>query len=175
MMVDQGLFEALHNHIAALPTIDCHEHTYLADARPRPVDLWTVLRNSDIGDDLISAGMPAASRPSLNWEQAAPYLPAVMNTGFYRSLLLAFQDLFDFQDQELTASNWQSLSERIQVANERPDWYAEVLHRRADIRLILRVQGDELDPYAVERAFFAPLIILPRTLAFPSPIRTNAR
>ena len=168
-MVSQGLFETLHDHVAALPAIDCHEHTFLPDARPQPVDLWAVLRNSDVGDDLISAGMPASSRATLDWEQAAPYLPSVYNTGFYRSLLLAFQDLFDFRESELTASNWLSLSERIQAANARPDWYAEVLQRQTDIRLILRVQGDELDPYAVEREFFAPLIIFDEWIFTTAP------
>ena len=168
-MVGQGLFETLHNHIAALPTIDCHEHTFLPDARPQPVDLWAVLRNSDVGDDLISAGMPASCRPTLDWEQAAPYLPSVYNTGFYRSLLLAFQSLFDFHESELTASNWLPLSECIQAANTRSDWYAEVLQRQANIRLILRVQGDEVDPYVVEREFFAPLIIFDAWIFTTSP------
>ena len=158
MRVDRGLFEALHDYIVTLPVVDCHEHTFLPDSRPQPVDLWVVLRNSDVGDDLISAGMPADSRPGLDWDRAAPYLPAVYNTGFYQSLMLAFQSLFDFQERALTATNWQPLSERIQAANARSDWYAEVLQRQADIRLILRVQGDEADPYAIEPEFFSPLI-----------------
>ena len=156
--LDRGLFETLHDYISALPSIDCHEHTLLPEARPQPVDLWTVFRNSDVADDLISAGMPASDRPALDWECAAPYLPAVRNTGFYRSLLLAFQNLFDFDTNELTAANWPILSEYLQASNARPDWYEEVLHRRADIRLILRVQGDEPDPYSVPSEFFAPLI-----------------
>lgn len=172
--MDEGLFEVLHNYIAALPAIDCHEHTFLPERRPQPVDLWTVLRNSDVGDDLISAGMPATSRATLNWEQAAPYLPAVCNTGFYRSLLLAFQDLFDFHENELTATNWLSLSEQIRTANAQSDWYTEVLQRRADIRLILRVQGDESDPYAIERKFFAPLIMFDDWILTTSPEEREA-
>src|SRR5689334_15931863 len=139
--MDHELYAALSSAVAALAVVDCHEHTFLPTARPRPMDLWQVVRNSDLGDDLISAGMPAADRPILDWERAAAYLPVVRNTGFYRSLLLAFQDLFDFQADELTATNWLPLSERIRQANERPDWYAEVLQRRANIALILRVQG----------------------------------
>jgi uncharacterized protein len=156
--MDQELYATLSSAIAALAVIDCHEHTFLPTARPRPMDLWEVVRNSDLGDDLIAAGMPAASRPVLDWERAAPYLPAVRNTGFYQSLVLAFRDLFDFQADELTATNWPALSEHIQRANERSDWYAEVLQRRANIALILRVQGDEPDPYLIERNLFAPLI-----------------
>src|SRR5262249_55304415 len=111
----------------------------------------------DLGDDLISAGMPAANRPILDWECAAPYLPAVRNTGFYQSLLLAFQTLFDFWADELTAANWLLLSERIQRPNHPSDCSAEVLGR-ANIGLILRVQGDEPDPFLVDRTLFAPLI-----------------
>lgn len=151
-------FEPLHTYISTLPVIDCHEHTFLPEVCPQPTGLWTILRNSDVGDDLISAGMPASSRPTLNWEQIEPYLPAVRNTGFYRSLLLAFRHLFDFPYEDITATNWQNLSAQIQAANTRPDWYEEVLQRRANIRLILRVQADEADPYALNRDFFGPLI-----------------
>src|SRR5262245_30669844 len=149
--MDQELYTALATAIASLAVIDCHEHTFLSDARPRPMDLWQVVRNSDLGDDLIAAGMPAADRPALDWARASPFLPAVRNTGFYRSLALAFGDLFDLQDDELTDANWALLSERIQRANERPDWYDEVLRRRGNIRRILRVQGDEPDPYTIDR------------------------
>jgi len=122
------------------------------------MDLLQVIRNSDLGDDLIAAGMPAADRPILDYPRAAPYLPAVRNTGFYQSLALAFEDLFDFHASELTAANWSALSERIQRANERPNWYTEVLRRRGNIRRILRVEGDEPDPYTIDRTLFAPLI-----------------
>jgi len=152
------LFESLHTQISALPVIDCHEHTFLPEALPMRVDLWTVMRNSDVGDDLISAGMPASDRPDLDWNRAAPYLSLVRNTGFYRSLILAFQCLFDFPDSELRVDNWESLSEKIAAANARTDWYPAVLHQRGNIRLILRVQGDEADPFAVDGRYFAPLI-----------------
>jgi predicted TIM-barrel fold metal-dependent hydrolase len=151
-------FDELHAQISALPVIDCHEHTFLPEARPLRVDLWTVLGNSDVGDDLISAGMPITYRPDLDWNRAALYLPLVRNTGFYRSLILAFQCLFDFPDSELRADNWESLSEKIAEANTRTDWYPSVLHQRGSIQLILRVQGEEPDPFAVDRRYFAPLI-----------------
>lgn len=151
-------FESLHAQIAALPVIDCHEHTFLPEARPPSVDLWTVMRNSDVGDDLISAGMPAAARPDLDWARVAPYLGSIRNTGFYRSLLLAFQRLFDFPDSDLHSDNWEALSEKILAANARPDWYSTVLHQHGNIRAILRVQGAEPDPLAVDRRYFAPLI-----------------
>src|SRR4051794_31163684 len=103
--MDNGQQQALLEYIVQQPVIDCHEHTFLPEALPQPVDLWTILRNSDVGDDLISAGMPASARATLCWQDAAAYLPAVHNTGFYRSVLLAFQKLFDFDEAELTETN----------------------------------------------------------------------
>jgi predicted TIM-barrel fold metal-dependent hydrolase len=152
------LFEALHHDISTLPVIDCHEHTFLPEQCPQPTDLWVILRNSDVGDDLISAGMPVPSRANLGWTAVEPFLPKVRNTAFYRSLLAAFQQLFDFPHEDITATNWPALSEQIQAANAQPDWYEQVLRQRANIQLILRVQGDESDPYALEWNLFGPLI-----------------
>jgi uncharacterized protein len=158
--MEQHTYQNLLEYISSLPVIDCHEHTYPQNELPQPVDLWTIFRNSDAGDDLISAGMPESDRPKLDWNLAAPYLPKVQNTGFFQSLRAAFQDLFDFQEAAITAGNWQELSNKIIAANHRDDWYAEVLQRRGNIRLLLRVQGDEANPYAVDRRFFSPLINL---------------
>lgn len=169
------LVESLHLQISALPVIDCHEHTFLPEARPARVDLWTVMRNSDVGDDLISAGMPAAARPDLDWAQAAPYLASVRNTGFYRSLILSFQRLFDFPDLDLQSDNWEALSEKIMAANMHPDWYARVLHQHGNIRTILRVQGAEVDPFAVDRRYFAPLTNFDDWIRAGEPDQREAR
>src|SRR5262249_21684582 len=109
MHMDHGLATALDSAIASLDVIDCHEHTFLPDQRPQPMDLWSVLRDSNLVSDLMAAGMPAAERPLLDWARASPYLPAVRTTGFYRSLLLAFRDLFAFAADDLTSANWQPL------------------------------------------------------------------
>ncbi len=167
--MDRGLENSLLEFIRAQPVVDCHEHTFLPEARPEPVDLWTVLRNSDAGDDLISAGMPASARPTLQWEDVAPYLPAVRNTGFFRSLVLAFQDLFGFDGRELTSATCAKLSDQVRAANRRPDWYAEVLKRRANIQVILRVQGEETDPLDVDPEFFTPLIKFDEWILAASP------
>ena len=164
-------YQDLLSHISSLDVVDCHEHTFLPEARPSPVDLWTVLRNSDVGDDMISAGMPVAWRTELNWERAAPYLARVRNTGFYRSLILAFQDLFGFPDADLQGHNWEALSSRIAAANERPDWYTFVLHEKAKIRKILRVQGSETDPLGVDRRYFAPLMNLDEWIRAGDPAK----
>jgi uncharacterized protein len=152
--------ETLLPQISSLEVVDCHEHTFIPEARPVPVDLWTIVKNSDMGDDLISAGMPVSFPAELSWDRAAPYLPLARNTGFYRSLVLAFQNLFDFPEAEIKKDNWEALSKQIVEANSRPDWYSFVLHEKGRVKTILRVQGNEPDPLAVDRRFFAPLINL---------------
>lgn len=156
--MDNRTYQELQEYITSLPVIDCHEHTYLPGQRPQPLDLWTILRNSDVGDDLVSAGMPAEDRTGLDWPRAAPYLPAVQNTGFHRSLVYAFRDLFDFGEECITEENGRALSQAVRSANARPDWYEEVLQRKGNIERVLRVQEEGEDPATLDRRIFAPLV-----------------
>jgi hypothetical protein len=143
--------------LADAPVVDCHEHTFLPGAGPAAVDLAQLIANSDVGDDMISAGMPEAMRHELTWETAAPYLDRVRNTGFYRSLIYAFRELFGFDEDALTEGAWNTISDRLASGNARPDWYAYVLGR-ARIRTILRISGDEADPFDLPGRWFAPVI-----------------
>lgn len=153
--------ERLEAFLSDQPVVDCHEHTFLPDAVPATVDLGVLIANSDIGDDMISAGMPADERQRLDWERAAPWLERVRNTGFHRSLIEAFAALFDYDRPAIeSAADWDALSARLVAANRRPDWYEEVLTRRGRIERIVRIAGDEPDPLAVPRRFFAPVIRL---------------
>ena len=147
----------LEEHLAAAPVVDCHEHTFLPGAAPPRVDLAVLVANSDVGDDMISAGMPEALRHELTWSTAAPYLERVRNTGFYRSLIHAFRDLFGFDGDELAEGDWLAISDSLVAGNRRPDWYEHVLGR-GRIRTILRIQGDEADPYDLPGRWFAPVI-----------------
>lgn len=143
--------------LAGIPVVDCHEHTFLPDARPARVDLAALFANSDVADDLISAGMPAAVRPELSWAAVAPHLASVANTGFYRSLIAAFGALFGYDGEQLTEADWDALSARLAAANARGDWYDEVLRRAGNVETVLRIQGGEADPYGVPRRWFRPI------------------
>ena len=153
-----ALVRDLEERLAASAVVDCHEHTFLPDARPATVDLAVLLANSDVGDDMISAGMPEDLRHELTWSSAAPWLQRVRNTGFYRSLILAFGELFGFEGDELTEGDWSAISERLVTGNREPDWYERVLTGHGRIERILRIQGGEDDPYALGGRWFAPVI-----------------
>jgi predicted TIM-barrel fold metal-dependent hydrolase len=148
----------LEETLATMSIVDCHEHTFLPEVLPATVDLGTLMANSDVGDDMISSGMPPEARARLSWEVAGPSLPKVRNTGFYRSLIVAFQELFGFDGDDISAGDWDELSARLVAANARADWYDEVLGRRGRIDSILRIQGEEPDPYAVPRRWFVPVV-----------------
>ena len=147
----------LEEHLAESPVVDCHEHTFLPGAGPARVDLAVLIANSDVGDDMISAGMPETLRHELTWSTAAPYLERVRNTGFYRSLIHAFHELFGFDGDKLTEGDWTAISDSLMAGNGRPDWYEHVLGR-GRIRTILRISGDEVDPYDLPGRWFAPVI-----------------
>jgi uncharacterized protein len=154
----RALVEDLEHTLATMPVVDCHEHTLLPERRPATIDLGTLMAGSDVGDDLISSGMPVEARVGLTWEAAAPYLGLVRNTGFYRSLIAAFEALFGFEGDEISRADWDALSSELSAANARPDWYDEVLVRRARIETVLRIAGDEPDPSAVPRRWFEPIL-----------------
>ncbi|MFO1539319.1 MAG: amidohydrolase family protein [Chloroflexota bacterium] len=140
--------------LATIPVVDCHEHTFLPAARPARVDMAALFAGSDVADDLISAGMPAAERPALTWATVEPYLDRVANTGFYRSLAAAFAALFGYDGERLTEADWEALSARLAAANARDDWYDTVLRDSARIETVLRIQGGEPDPWAIPRRWF---------------------
>jgi len=152
------LVSHLEECLAASSVVDCHEHTFLPDARPATIDLAVLIANSDVGDDMISAGMPEDLRHELTWSSAAPWLDRVRNTGFYRSLILAFAELFGFEGDELTEGDWSAISERLVTGNREPDWYERVLTGHGRIERILRIQGGEDDPYDLGGRWFAPVI-----------------
>jgi len=152
-----GLTASLEASIREIPVVDCHEHTFLPDRRPARVDLGTLVAGSDLADDLISAGMPAEARARLGYADAAPFLGHVRNTGFSRSLMAAFAELFDFREETISATDWEALSELLATANTRPGWYDDVLGR-GRVTTILRIQGDEPDPLAVPRRWFRPIL-----------------
>lgn len=153
-----GLAWSMDGYLRDLPVIDCHEHTMLPDRRPEPLDVGTLIAGSDLGDDLIACGMPAADRQRLSFEVAAPWLDRVRNTGFYRSIVLALESLFGYEGDLASAADWDDVSLALIDANARDDWYDEVLGRRGHIERILRIQGDEPHPFDIPRQWFDPIV-----------------
>jgi hypothetical protein len=129
----------------------------------REVDLFDLFDRTYVKGDFVSAGMPVDDwvreefDPEEGWRNIRPYIHRVRNTSYYRSLMGAFRDLYDFTDDELNDANWRDLSDRIQAANKREDWYHHVLKEKARIEVSLLHRTDP-DVYGTEREFCVPVL-----------------
>ncbi len=179
-MQKRQTLERVEEEIAAIPIVNSHEHIRPAEKiRTREVDLWDFFANCYVNADFVSAGFPGWVRegysdPEVGWEEGSydpeaawkdmrEWLPRVRNTAYFRALMLAFRELFDFPaTQELDDANWRELNEKLNAANKRPDWYGYVLKERANIATAIWdggrqtfFQRDHLHP---DREFFVPVL-----------------
>jgi len=153
--------------------VDTHEHLDSEEEfRSYHVDFGRFFVHY-AGCDLVSAGLPAADLPRLQYDDhlgprekfalMAPYWDAIRNTGYARALEIAIRDLYGMDG--LCAQNVELLSERM-AGNRRPGFYREVFDRagigvalwnRLDIRgPISRMWTDEYD-----RGLFVQDILTP--------------
>ncbi len=116
------------------PIVDSHEHIHPRD--PQAYEgLFALWRDSYVATDFFSAGMPpdvfelATRDEEAAWEKIKPYLDAVRNTAYYRSLIAACQELYSLGDDDITDDNWRAVSDAIRRAASRPGWDDEIFHR----------------------------------------------
>lgn len=137
---------SLHTELAAEakagPVIDTHEH--IRPREPGAYDgLFALWEESYVAADFASAGMPssvweiAAEDEGRTWEQIRPYVERVENTAYYRSLVVACQELYGLSDPAITDDNWQAVSQAIRDRGGREDWPEQVFNR-AGIRHALQ-------------------------------------
>jgi hypothetical protein len=157
-------FERIREVVDSIPIADAHEH--VMDRRQsltRQIDLFDLFDRTYVKADFVSAGMPAALwareefDPEEGWRRIEPYLHKVRNTSYFRSLMGAFRDLYDFPDAELHAGNWRELSDRISAANRREDWYRLVLKGKARVEVSL-LHSTDPHVFDAEREYFVPVL-----------------
>jgi len=145
--------ELLLDAVKEAPVFNTHEHIIpQAEAQRTIRDLWSLLKICYVRLDMISAGMsPSLWEGDYGWEEAAPYLPAVAYTGYYRMLQGALEDLFGIPSGPWTRSTWEELSVALARANADPNWYELVLKEKANYEVSILDQywspgGDDFDP-----------------------------
>ncbi len=150
--------------IEQLPIVNTHTHMgtrehpggRIPGREPgTPFDLADFILSTYAGRDLLSSGLSFDSLnresfdpehdPDAGWNRIAPYIGNIRGTTYYRSLIWAFQTMYDFDDDELDDSNWRALSEQISANACKPDWgdriarefcgYSVGLHGTGDARL----------------------------------------
>ena len=135
-----GLMGHVGEEINNIRIFNCHDHLWQPeDNRVRKADLFEYLRGSFVSRDFGSAGLPQQAwlDPVANaeegWKRISPFVPKMHNTGFFRCMFRALQKLFDFRYPTIDDHNWKELSDQLEAANKRADWYDTVLTENAGI------------------------------------------
>jgi len=163
------MIEKIRDEIEDISIIDTHEH--ICDRMREDFtltkskwDLFTLLKDSYVIDDLGSAGMPVTEQviretnPEKNWNYFKDHLPKVKNTSYYRNLISGIRELFEIESVDITEDNWREISERISEVSRRKDWNRYVLKERANVELALLDTGWDVTDYLMDRECFVPLL-----------------
>lgn len=147
--------------LSRVRAIDTHEHILPERERiAQPVDVFTLASHYAL-DDVTSAGLADADRKVVEdpqadlrdrWRRFAPFWDAARHTGYGQALRIALRDLYEVDDLE--AGTLEALNGRIARANV-AGLYADVLLRRANLRVCLNDEYWQPRPTAVDPACFA--------------------
>lgn len=135
--------QALYEGIAALPTVDAHEHLHAEALRlARKVDIF-LLFYQYLAAQYISAGMPPEHAQALEredvpldrkWKTLAPYLDFVRDNALARPPFEALRRFFD--EEDLTKDNYERLTERMR-AHSTPGLFRRCLTEACGIVTVL--------------------------------------
>ncbi|MEG1516403.1 MAG: amidohydrolase family protein [Clostridia bacterium] len=135
----------LYELTAGLPIGDTHEHIITSGVLKRHSrGLIELIGEAYLHDDVISAGaaeemFSQSLSDEVRWERIKPHLFNTANTSYYRSLVMALNDLFDMRIANIDDGNWRELDARLKnAACQGEAWYESVLHKKANIRHCMR-------------------------------------
>ncbi len=136
MRNNSNLVEEIKMEMDQVPIIDTHEHIRKKEDLSREgVSLFTSLKYSILWPDFISAGMPPeqweTNSENLDdaWNKLRPFIDSVQTTSYFRTLMVAYRDLFDFKEEEVNDNNWKQLSDSITEGYKNKDLYKSVFNK----------------------------------------------
>ncbi len=150
-----ALREKILAEMTALQTVDCHSHTTAKEEyyKMGPRSLF------DLGSyfDREIESVTGKERSELygecgseqeKWERLKAVLDKAKNVSYWRHNVIAFQELFDLQDEDLTDENWQAVNDRIKERTADPGWYDYVTWEKCNLRTQVRNMAwfEEWDP-----------------------------
>jgi hypothetical protein len=108
-------YNTLLAHIHSIKVISTHEHQSLPQGK---VNFFVQLKDSYLGDDIISAGASPnvdVSKGNLDslWTYYQPYLDLTRTTSYYLQLVKGYQKLYNFTGPYFTKDNVMTLSEEL--------------------------------------------------------------
>lgn len=158
-----GLQSGIRSALDEMRWVNHHDHVG-GQFREPPItemDLPYFLTHTYLAGDLISAGISpeieaeakwaylknGGDETDARWEELLPYLEHVRSVTYYRYLLLALRDLYDWEAEEVDEGDWHPLSDRIREASRRgPDWALSVVERMGVRKILVDVGWWSLDP-----------------------------
>jgi hypothetical protein len=162
--MDDRLYNSLLDQIAALPTVDAHEHLHAEEMRvARQVDVFLLFHQYLVAQ-LICAGMPQEEAQALEaeevpldqkWAYLSPYLDHVRHNAVARPAFEAIK--YYFGEDDLTADNYEKLSEQMRAHNQ-PGLFEKCLRQDCNIDTVLNQnrtmwQTDLFKPILFETRF----------------------
>ena len=131
-------YDRLKAYIDTIRVINTHEHQHEpADYAGQDYTFYTILANSYLQADLVSAGAPAFKPDVVNqssldelWDIYGPYLDFSRNTSYYGHLLAGIRILYGFDDPFFTKQRIATLSGEIaENYNNREAWYKKAVEK----------------------------------------------
>ena len=143
-----SLAQRIERMIADTPIVD--PHTHLRCDQPNAPDLASLMSYHWVQTELRAVGMAAADLdPSLpaneRVRRAIPYLRRMRNTAMAWCLYRIFRDLYDFDEPNLTESNYRVLFDKVARTGQDPAWAPRLLRDRCNIRTVVTSLGNRSD------------------------------
>ncbi len=158
-----GALEArLLGELEKIECIDTHEHILPEKERvSQPADFF-LLAGHYAMNDVISSGLPEASRRVVEdrkagdrarWEAFAPFWKHARFTGYGQALRIAIREVYGFE--EISGATLPRINAAIAAMN-RPGLYRKILKEKARIRFAVLDDGRNATAGEVDREFFVP-------------------
>ena len=144
-MMENSLWKEVREEIDKVQIVDTHEHLgkELPIFRPSKtikLNLMRFIAYSYLYGDLISSGMKTIPRNRVKWDDIKPHLENVKTTVYYRYVIRALQDFYGLEGDNITDTNWETISNHIVEKNENHvEWELQVLDLMNVHRMILEI------------------------------------
>ncbi len=145
---EPSLAQRIERMIGDTPIVD--PHTHIRCDQPGAPDLAALMGYHWVRTELIAVGMPPEDfdprlPPDERVRRSLPYLSRMRNTAMAWCLFRIFRDLHDFDEPQLTPTNYRDLFDRVARTGGDRGWALSVLQDRAKIRTVVTSLGNRSD------------------------------
>jgi hypothetical protein len=133
-----SVYGPLREYLDTIKVVNAHEHQrWFSEYEGHAYNFYTLLANSYLQADLVSAGAPGLKTETINqgdlealWKTYGPYLDFSRNTSYYSHFLAGFRLLYGFEAPSFTEENVRTLSTKIaENYSRREEWYEKAFQQ----------------------------------------------